>query len=53
MVLWLLDAMGRAVLSDVVADGCGVRSSQVLAALERIPVTGVVDHPVQLVAPAG
>lgn len=51
VVLWLLDAMDRAVLSDVTVDGCDV-GDRVHAALERIPVTGVVDQPVALVAPA-
>ena len=52
VVLWLLDAMDRAVLSDVAIDGCDETSAQVRAALDRMPVTGTVDHPVQLVAPA-
>jgi hypothetical protein len=52
VVLWLLDAMDRAVLSDVTVDGCGTLSREVGAALDRIPVTGVVDQPVALVAPA-
>ncbi len=51
VVLWLLDAMDRAVLSDAAVDGCGDLSDQVHAALDRIPVTGVVDQPVALVTP--
>jgi hypothetical protein len=50
-VLWLLDPMDRAVLSDVTVAGCGALSREVGAALDRIPVTGVVDQPVALVAP--
>lgn len=53
VVLWLLDAMGRAVLSAAAVDGCSDGSARVRAALDRIPVTGVVDQPVQLVAAAG
>ncbi|OJV82331.1 MAG: hypothetical protein BGO37_04970 [Cellulomonas sp. 73-92] len=52
VVLWLLDTMDRAVLSDVAVDGCGGVGDQVRAALERIPVTGAVDQPVALVAAA-
>ena len=50
VVLWLLDTLDRAVLSDATLDACG--GDPVRAALERIPVTGVVDQPVALVAPA-
>jgi len=53
VVLWLLDAMGSAVLSAAAVDGCDDGSARVRAALDRMPVTGVVDQPVQLVAAAG
>lgn len=51
-VLWLLDAVDRAVRPALATDGCGAPDAAVRAALDRLPVTGVVDHPVQLVSPA-
>ena len=52
LVLWLLDAMGRAVRPMLTLDGCGAPQPEVRAALDRLAVSGVVDHPVELVAPS-
>ncbi len=52
IALWLVDAMDRAVRPVVPVDSCGAPSAAVLAALGRLAVTGVVDHPVELVAPS-
>ena len=52
VVLWLLDATDRAVLPHLVPDACGGLNAAVRSAVDRLPVTGEVDHPVQLMAPA-
>ena len=52
VVLWLLDAMERAVRASLAVDGCGAPRPEVRTALDRLAVTGVVDRPVELVAPA-
>ncbi len=52
VVLWLLDAMDRAVRPSLAVDGCGAPQPELRAALDRLKVTGAVDHPVELVAPA-
>lgn len=51
VVLWLLDAMGRAVRPSLGVDGCGGPTAAVRAALGRLAVTDVVDRPVELVTP--
>ncbi len=52
MVIWLVDAAGRAVLPDVALDGCGAPSEAVLDALDRLEVTDREDHPVEMRTPA-
>lgn len=52
VVVWLVDAMDRAIRPQVPVDACGAPSAAVLAALDRLAVTGVVDRPVELVAPS-
>jgi hypothetical protein len=52
LVLWLLDAMNRAVRPSLGGDACGGPPPGLLAALARLPVTAVVDHPVALLPPA-
>lgn len=52
LVLWLLDAMDRAVRPATALDGCGGPTPELRATLERLTVTGVVDRPVERVTPA-
>jgi hypothetical protein len=52
VVLWLLDAIDRAVRPSVPVDSCGSPARELLTALDRLTVTGVVDQPVQLVTPS-
>lgn len=51
-VVWLVDAMDRAVRPQLLLDGCGAPSPAVLDALDRLSATSQVDHPVELVAAA-
>ncbi|HEY0117151.1 MAG TPA: hypothetical protein VGC04_00050 [Cellulomonas sp.] len=51
VVLWLLDATDRAVRPSLSVDGCGAPRPELKAALDRLAVTGAVDHPVELVTP--
>lgn len=50
MVLWLLDALDRAVRPTVAVDGCGAPTAALQAALDRLAVTDAVDRPVELLS---
>lgn len=49
LAVWLVDAIERAVRPGVPEGACGTPAT-VRAALDRLTVTGVVDHPVELIA---
>lgn len=50
MVLWLLDALDRAVRPTVAVDACGAPTAALRTALDRLAVTGAVDRPVELLS---
>ncbi|MDC7120693.1 hypothetical protein OMK64_03990 [Cellulomonas fimi] len=52
-VLWLVDALGRAVRPVWPTDACGAPVADVLAALDALDETDTTDFPVERVTPTG